>query len=249
MPAHDWTRATDNDFHNFHTIWLVEICRTLNSGVLPPSYYAMTQQRILGGLEPDVLALEAVSHTSNGPPIPGQTGGPVLTLPAPPRLQAAHRFEPDTRSRRRFLGVRDAAGDRLVAVIEIISRGNKSSVHAVSAFVGKALELLDVGIHLLILDLFPPTPRDPAGLHNRIWRELAEDNPTLPADKPLTFASFDAGAGIAFTAYSVPTAVGESLPTMPLFLQPGLCVELPLEATYLVSTEAIPGPRRRLLEP
>ena len=57
MPVHDWTRVSAGTFHDFHQTWLVEMKRALNSGILPPGFYALAEQ-IAGGLGPDVLALE-----------------------------------------------------------------------------------------------------------------------------------------------------------------------------------------------
>src|SRR5262245_57136944 len=50
------------------------------------------------------------------------------------------------------LVVRHVSGDRIVAMIEILSPGNKSNRHAFQALVDKACELLEHRIHLLIVD-------------------------------------------------------------------------------------------------
>src|SRR5262245_742518 len=50
--------------------------------------------------------------------------------------------------------VRHVSGDRIGAVLEIMSPGNKSNKHAIRAFVDKACELLEYRIHLLIVDPF-----------------------------------------------------------------------------------------------
>ena len=42
-------------------------------------------------------------------------------------------------------------------------------VPAAAGFLEKAAELLDRRIHLLIIDLLPPGPRDPHGIHAAIW--------------------------------------------------------------------------------
>ena len=47
----------------------------------------------------------------------------------------------------------------VVAVVEIVSPGNKDSRHSLRSFVEKAVTILRGGVHLLIIDLFPP--RDP----------------------------------------------------------------------------------------
>jgi hypothetical protein len=60
--------------------------------------------------------------------------------------------------------VRHPDGD-VVAVIEIVSPGNKDSAHAARSFARKAVDFLLAGINLLIVDLFPPSKRDPQGMH------------------------------------------------------------------------------------
>jgi hypothetical protein len=44
------------------------------------------------------------------------------------------------------------------------------------------------------------------------------------------------------TAYLEPLAVGDILPDMPLFLEPGLYVDVPIEATYGQAWEGFPAP-------
>jgi hypothetical protein len=111
--------------------------------------------------------------------------------------------------------------------------------------VQKAVEFLSAGIHLLVVDLFPPTPRDPQGLFKAIADEFVDEPFELPADQPLTFAGFDAGEPM--TAYIETAAVGEPLPAMPLFIARGLHVPVPLEATYAATWAATPEPIRELL--
>ena len=47
------------------------------------------------------------------------------------------------------------------------------------------------GIHLLVIDLFPPSKRDPQGIHKAIWDDLVEEDFQLPADERLTIAAYD----------------------------------------------------------
>ena len=97
-------------------------------------------------------------------------------------------------------------------------------------------------MHLLIIDLFPPTPRDPQGLHKLIWDEILEEAFALPADKPLTLAAYSAGT--VKLACVEPVAVDDILPEMPLFLEPERYIQTPLEPTYLITWNACPGPFR-----
>ncbi len=78
-----------------------------------------------------------------------------------------------------------------MAVIEIVSPGNKSTRYALRSFVDKALDLLRAGIHLLIIDVIPAGSRDPQGIHGAIWDEIDEDDQpfVLPTDEPLTMVA------------------------------------------------------------
>ncbi len=135
----------------------------------------------------------------------------------------------------------------LVAVIEIVSPGNKASRNEIRAFVGKAVKLIAEGVHLLVIDVFPPSQLDPQGIHKAIWDEFNETEFEWPADRPLTLASYQAGPPPE--AYIEPLAVGDRLPDMPLFLSSGDFVEVPLEATYRTTwDDFFPAPMKRLLE-
>ena len=131
MPMHDWTRVKPGIFHAFHHEWISEIGRALNHGVLPPDYYALPEQQA-AGFGPDVLTLQ-----SRDAP-----GGGTAT-----RTRPKTRFTVETpaefyRRKKSTIVVRHVSGDRIVAMVEIVSPGNKSTAHAVKAFVDKACELL-----------------------------------------------------------------------------------------------------------
>ncbi len=102
------------------------------------------------------------------------------------------------------------------------------------------------GIHLLLLDLFPPGPRDPQGIHGALWRELCDGDYEQPAGKPLTLAAYSAGP--IPTAYVEAVAVGDVLPDMPLFLTSEEYVNVPLEPTYQTAYGRVPRFYRAILE-
>jgi hypothetical protein len=135
----------------------------------------------------------------------------------------------------------------IVAVVEIVSPGNKASTSELRTFVEKSSELIMQGIHLLVIDLFPPGKRDPQGIYKAIWDQFEEEDFELPTDKPLTLAAYDAGPPPI--AYVELVAVGDTLPDMPIFLKPDFYVPAPLEATYESTWNRFPGPMKRLLEP
>jgi hypothetical protein len=111
--------------------------------------------------------------------------------------------------------------------------------------VDKAVQVLRAGIHLVIVDLFPPGPRDPQGIHKVLWDEFVDNDFALPASKPRTLAAYIGGP--IPEAFVEPTAVGDTLAELPLFLTPESYVPLPLEATYRSAWEAVPAYWRDIL--
>jgi hypothetical protein len=105
--------------------------------------------------------------------------------------------------------------------------------------------VLNEGIHLVVIDPFPPTKRDPNGVHAAIWQEMTEKPFTPPADKPLTVAAYCSGDEI--TAYVDPLAVGDALPDAPLFLDAEHYVPVPLEATCAAAWQSFPAQWRSVV--
>lgn len=134
----------------------------------------------------------------------------------------------------------------VAAVLEMVSPGNKDNRHSLRAFTAKALEFLQSGVHLLVVDLFPARRRDPQGIHKVIWDRLREEPFTLPPDKPLTAASY--AAGTETVAYVEQMAVGDCMPEMPVFLTADQYVPCPLEETYMTAWQQIPAALRASLE-
>jgi hypothetical protein len=169
-------------------------------------------------------------------------------LVAEPRVRI--RSETDLQFYRRkqnVVAVRHASGDELVAIVEVVSKGNKSGRTAFEDFVRKAAEFLQHRVHLLILDLQPSTPRDPEGIHGAIWDAVAGQEYVRPADKPLSLAAYESGASLR--AFVEPVAVGDPLIDMPLYLEPGRYVAVPLEETYRTAFDDVPRRWRGVLEP
>jgi hypothetical protein len=162
----------------------------------------------------DILTLRAepASRTSD----PDEGGGLATVVPAvPPKVRFTAELEIDSyAARARRVVIRHSSDDHIVAMIEVLSPGNKSSRTAFQTFVNKAAALKQ-GCHLLLIDLLPPGPRDPAGIHGALWAELGDDSYVAPRDQPLTLASYSSGP--RKKAYVEPLAVGDLLTPMPLF--------------------------------
>jgi hypothetical protein len=244
MPVHDWTRVPAGIFHDFHHEWISTIKHTLNRGILPPDHYALAEQ-LAGGLGPDVLTLEGPTvefeDESDGP-----RGGVALAATKPKVSFHAKTEEDIYATKAKRIAIRHVSGHRVVAVLEIVSPGNKSTRSALRDFAEKAAELLRGGIHLLVVDIFPPSKRDPQGIHKAIWDEISEDEFVLPADRPLTTASYI--GGMSKEAFIEPLAQGSPLPEMPLFLTSNIYVRVPLEVTYQAAWDAVPGIWQKALQ-
>jgi hypothetical protein len=244
MPVHDWTRVDAGICHAFHHEWITEIGRALNRGILPADYYALPEQ-LAAGFGPDVLTLQAPGGAKTEAKVPPHNG-PTGLLLANPRVRfTAESASEFFRRKKSTIVVRHVSGDRMVAVVEILSPGNKASQHAFKALIDKACELLEYKIHLLIIDLFPPTRRDPQGVHAALWEMIAGEQFVPPPEKPLTLSAYESGSTVK--AFIEPVAIGDSLPDMPLFLEPGAHVLVPLEATYQAAFASVPQRWRQAL--
>ena len=241
MPIHDWTRVDAGLFHDFHQDWTIELRRSLNAGRLPAGYVALADQQT-GGPIPDVLTL------NRGPKGRGKTepAGGVAVAIAPPKARFVVESEGDIYARRANRILIQHRHGEVVAVIEIVSPGNKSSQNALRAFVRKAADLIWQGIHMLVIDLLPPTERDPQGIHKAIWDEVEEKPFELPADKPLTVVSYRASP--KKVAFVDPVAVGDVFPDPPIFLSDYDYIPAPLEETYQASWAAFPADFKELIQ-
>jgi hypothetical protein len=244
MPVHDWTRVDANVFHHFHQRWTIAICDALNAGILPTGYSALVEQHT-GGLIPDVLALE---HRLR--PSATEDPGAGTIIATAPRTSLVRRAKSVLAARANRIVIRHRLGD-IVSVVEIVSPGNKSGRAAIRAFVAKTLEFLRQGIHVLVIDILPPTPRDPSGMHKAIWDEIEEEPCELPKGRSLTLASYVAGdlvVGRETTAYVEFVGVGDDLPDMPAYLCAEGYVAVPLEASYHTAWMTCPAVMRELVE-
>lgn len=241
MPIHNWSRIPSGLFHDFHQTWSIQIKMALNAGILPKGISALVEQRT-GPREPDVIAIERYGMV---PRTGWENDSGVATLVPPVTRFVGRTSNQIYATRANRIVVKHRLG-RTLAVIEIVSPGNKDSRAALRNYVEKVIDFLRAGIHVLVIDLFPPTPRDPYGVHKAIWDEIEERDFSLPEGKDRILASYETGAVQACYVESV--GVGDRLPDMPLFLSNGWHVPVPLEATYQATWAASPEDYRLAVE-
>lgn len=225
MFVHDWSRVPAGVFHDFHHGWISDIKRALNDGVLSDDYYAIAER-----WAPRRVLTASRSHSG------------VFPGDASPRTE-----EDWYRRKKSHVAVRHVSDDRVVALIEIVSAGNKSSKRAFQDFVDKALELLNADVHLLLIDVLPRTRRDADGIHPAIWENITDDPVNGGSHGPLSTVAYEVvRSGV--NAYCESFAVGQPLPDMPLFLAEDAQVPVPLEKTYGSAYAAVPLRWRRVIE-
>lgn len=235
MPVHDWTTVGAGLFHHFHIKWISSLTDALNHGALPKGYYALAEQSV-GGPIPDVLTLQRGPRSSDllGPP------KGLALMESPPRTKFTYQAKPAVYADRAYrIDVYNPIGE-IVAIVEIVSPGNKSSRFAIKQFVRKAVAFLRHGVNLLIVDLFPPTKRDPQGIHKLSWDRIHDEPFVLPAGKPLILVSYYSGD--LKRAFVEPVAVGDQLTEMPLFIDDEIYVHTPLESSYQTTWNLCPEP-------
>ncbi|MGL6094880.1 MAG: DUF4058 family protein [Fimbriiglobus sp.] len=246
MPIHDWRRVEPGVFHGFHSRWITHLTTALNTGLLPAGYYADGEQVTRDSdpgerMVPDIVALRPPRlWFDSATPEPG-----TALLDAPPRadrrVSVPVSFPP-----KRHIVVRHVTGHRVVAMIEIVSPANKDRPARIADFAQKVAAALSAGVHVLVLDVFPPGRHDPHGIHEAITEQFHGNPYDMPAGAVATLASYAAGGEMeAFLDHPV---VGAAIPDVPLFLAPGRYVTLPLEPGYQLAWSGTPGIWRDVLD-
>lgn len=239
MPIHDWTRVDPRLFQSFHLSWICSLSNALNQGALPGSHYAMIERKELPPLydfadlgppptvspETEKANADVVSHVADEPP-PGRL------------LQRTSSYcYADVANR---ITIRNADSE-VVSAIEIVVPGNKTTAAALRYFVDRCTTFLRRGIHLLVIDLFPPMQHDPFGIHGAIWQDMvaqSEERIAPPTERPRMLAAYSSGEELA--ACIEIRNVGDALTDMPVFLTSKTYVRAPLETTYEKAWSSFP---------
>jgi hypothetical protein len=240
MPVHNWARVSAGTFHDFHMAWILHLKEALNGGLLPAGYYAQSEQHI-GGYIADVLTLQVGPES-----MAEDSGNGGIAVAAPPRVSRKLVATAVKRGTPRSIAIRHTSGHRLVALIEIISTSNKDRAKSVQEFVAKAHGALQVGCHLLVVDVLPAGRHDPRGMHAALWKYYDRKPDKPPVDKPLTLAAYVSKS--LPEAYLEHVAVGDKLPYVPLFLTAKRHISIPLEPSYMAAYRGIPLIYRKVLD-
>jgi hypothetical protein len=235
MPLRDHFRPPLDDetsWEPFHGAWPTLIVMALEPK-LPPGYVAGPRVRLGAYFEIDVAASEKDEPTSFAPDTGAGEGGVATAVWAPPRPTfdvAADLPEQDEYEVRVYDTKRHR---RLVAAVEIVSPGNKDRPENRRAFVAKCATLLQQRVSVSIIDLV--TTRQ-FNLYGELLEFIGQADPSLAPEPPLLYTAAcrwtRQGNAWHFKAWTHALALGQPLPTLPLWLADDLAVPLELEASY-----------------
>ena len=254
VTIHDWTRVDAGDWHDFHLAWIAELRKQLNGGVLPAGYSAKAEPQ--GGFH---VRGEDDADGSGGDPShdrrfegdlltlrdAGAGGGGILLAEAPPPVRIASPLPAPVPQARR-VSVRYGPTGSVVALIELVSPGNRDGRGKIEAFCEKIELALRGGVHVLLVDLFPPNALLPTGMHGAVADRFGGGY-LPPVGESLACVAYRA-AGETRTSFVEPLAVGDPPPTMPLFLTPERYVNVPLADSYAAAYAPTSPATRQVLE-
>jgi hypothetical protein len=201
-------------WYSFHNSWATYLSSQLNT-LLPAGYFA--EANVQFGIEIDVATFEESGGASASP-----------GWPSPPPL-AGYPFE--------MSGVvvevgifSRSGGPQLAGAIELVSPANKDRPLNREAFVSKCVSYLQAGVGLVLVDVVTERPAD---LHRELLVRVGVADPGPgPVLSGSAFRLVERDGKRQLDVWQEPIAVGQRLPTLPLWLRGGLCLPVELEATY-----------------
>jgi hypothetical protein len=221
-PHHHW--------ESFHSNWATRIADGI-AAVLPPEFQVEEHTHAGPGFEIDVATFEGDAssgeHNTAGPTL-ATRAAPTYAPPAPDCTMPA--AFPETFEVRVF---NTTAGLTLVAVIELVSPGNKDRPAERRAFATKCASYLAQGVSLIVIDIV--TSRH-ANLHNDVIHlmEAAVDLEFPPEVSlyAVAYRPVRRGEQEEIDLWLRRLAVGATLPTLPLRLTGDLFIAVDFEAAY-----------------
>jgi hypothetical protein len=209
-------------WRSFHGAWAAAMARLLNQGVLPPGYYAVPLVERDGPIEIDVAALRELGGAGDGAAVPQTWAPPAPALAVAVELPAADAVEVQVFA--------DDGDPRLAAAVELVSPRNKDRPQSRQAFAVKCVGYLQQGSSVVVVDTVTTRRAD---LNAAILALLGVD-----AGPPIGLSAVSYRAvgreeeAQQLQVWPAPLALGQPLPTLPLWIAADFSVPLDLEASY-----------------
>lgn len=214
-------------WHAFYNAWATSIASDLN-GWLPEGYFA--EPNVQNGLEIDVATFEEpgfVRPTTLG--WPGDSEATGWSAPAPtqtiPLVILTDIVE--------ILVFAREGGPTLAGAIELVSPANRERPENRDAFVTKCASYLQQGLGLVVVDVVTDRRAD---LHRDLLARFGASpvpagshNTDLHAD---SYRPVERDGRPTLDIWHEPLAVGEPMPSLPLWLPGALCLQVDLGASY-----------------
>lgn len=229
----------------FHSGWAFLIAQRLNSAVLKTGYESQSLIHVGTQIEIDVATHEE-DRGPNGFGVNGNGGvaTEVQTYapPAPPLSDEVSFADTDLFEVQIFKT--DGGEWKLVAAVELVSPANKDRPSHRRAFATKVASYLQQGVSVVVVDIV--TERQ-ANLHDELVELLhlpdTFDWQSLTNLSAITYRVVRVKKGDKeqerLDVWPYPLSLGESLPTVPLWLNPVLAVPLELELTYANACQSL----------
>jgi hypothetical protein len=233
MPLRDHFRSPLDDVHSWdglHATWPAMIVRDLIK-VLPEPYFAApgvhlgTLYEVDIGTYRDTRSEPNVLEVGNGETVVATYAPPKPTLTLEPQLPSQDVYE---------VRIYDSRRNRqLVAAIEIVSPSNKDRPENRGIFVSKVATLLKHHICVSIVDVVSTSNFN---LYAELLGFVESADPALGDDPPPMYAATlrmrrENGRRLMDNWYHS-LSVGQTLPTLPIWLQESLPISLDLESSY-----------------
>jgi hypothetical protein len=201
---------------------------------LPKRYVAEPQIHLGSSIEIDVATYEE-SEADSLSGDKGDHGGVATAVWAPPEPTLAVATDLPDADEYEVRVYDTVSGRRLVAAVELVSPANKDRPEHRRAFVAKCATLLQNHVCVAIVDLV--TTRS-SNLYGELLELFGQIDPDLTDIPPPLYAVSSRWAlapsvkNWLLETWLHPLSVGQSLPTLPLWLAANLAVPLDLEASY-----------------
>jgi len=200
---------------------------------LPPGYVAEPRVHLGPYFEIDVASYEEDVPAPFASQAREEEGGVATALWAPPQPTLAVTTNLSDQDEYEVRVYDAKRHHRLVAAVEIVSPANKDRPETRRMFVAKCAALLQQQVSVALVDLV--TTRQ-FNLYGDLLELIGQTDPALASGpSPLYVASCRwrrEGNAPRLEAWAHALAVGQPLPTLPLWLADNLAVPLELEASY-----------------
>jgi hypothetical protein len=229
--------AKQRSWEELHGQWPAMIVIAL-ARKLPPRYIAGPRVHLGAYFEIDGASYE---KGESPPPLAagggGEEGGVATAVWAPPRPTWEVTTDLPDQDEYEVRVYNTEHERRLVAAVEIVSPANKDRPESRRLFVAKCAALLRQDVSVAIIDVVTIRAFN---LYAELLEFIGQTDPALVPEPPPLYAAacrWTSEAGSPrprprLQTWAYPPAVGQPLPTLPLWLAESLAVPLELEASY-----------------